>query len=397
MKIECDNVDNGCKWIDELCLLGDHLTACDYTFLSCPNECEDGDKILRKDMEKHTTEKCPRRQYVCPNCSESGEYMERTTTHLEECPCKKIPCSNDGCCEHVVRCEISSHYDMCEFQKVPCKYAPLGCKVEVLRKELEKHESDREKHLDLAMNAVPDLQQKSIKQQETIEEMVKQQKNTLARLQTLILAQNKEISELKLKLEKQTCVPLYDSLNDRGMPPYYSQQTLDQSPISNQDLIQNVFRFTDYAARKSCNASVFSPPIYSSPGGYKMCVNVRPNGGGKGKGTHVSVYAYLMCGENDDHLPWPFTGTVVIELLNQLTDRKHHSVSTKMIEDHGQRVLEGDRAKTGWGRPFYIAHSSLDYNTAINRQYLKDDCLYLRFRINSSVSPKPWLSSADVF
>ena len=61
MKIECDNVDNGCKWVDELCLLDDHLTACDYTFLSCPNECEDGDKILRKDMEKHTTEECPRR------------------------------------------------------------------------------------------------------------------------------------------------------------------------------------------------------------------------------------------------------------------------------------------------------------------------------------------------
>ena len=285
---------------------------------------------------------------------------------------------------------------MCEFQKVPCKYATLGCEVEVLRKDLEKHESDREQHLDLAMNAVPDLQQKSIKQQETIEEMVKQQKNTLARLQTLMLAQNKEISELKLKLEKQTCVPL---LNDRGMLPYYSQRTLDQSPISNRDLIQNVFKLTDYASRKSRNASALSPPIYSSAGGYKMCFNVHPNGNGKGKGTHVSVYAYLMRGENDDHLPWPFTQTVVVELLNQLTDQNHLSVSIKMIEhnDVSQRILEGDRAKNGYGRPLYIAHSSLDYNAAKNCQYLMDDCLYFRFQINSAVTPKPWLSSADVF
>ena len=395
MKIECDNVDNGCKWIDELRLLGDHLTACDYTFLSCPNECEDGDKILRKDMEKHTTEECPRRQHVCPNCSESGEYVERTTTHLEECPRKKIPCSNDGCCKHVARCHLLLHYDMCEFQKVPCKYATLGCEVEVLRKDLEKHESDREKHLYLAMNAVPGLQQKSIKQQETIEETVKQQKNTLARLQTIILAQNKEISELKLKLERQPCVPLYDPLNDRGIPFYSQPPTLNQPPISDQ----SVFKFTDYAARKSRNASVFSPPIYSSPGGYKMCINVLPNGDWKGKGTHVSVYAYLMHGENDDHLAWPFTGTVVIELLNQLTNQNHFSVRIKMSKDRdvSKRVLEGDRAKTGWGRPLYISHSSLNHNAAKNCQYLKDDCLYFRLRIDSSVSPKPWLSSADLF
>ena len=395
MKIECDNVDNGCKWIDELRLLDDHLTACDYTFLSCPNECEDGDKILRKDMEKHITEECPRRQYVCPQCSESGEYKERTTTHLEECPHKKISCSNDGCCEHVARCDMLAHYDTCEFQKVPCKYAPLGCKVEVLRKDLEKHENDREKHLDLAINAVPDLQQKSIKQQETIKETVKQQKNTLARLQTIILAQNKEISELKLKLERQTCVPLYDPLNDRGIPFYSQPPTLNQPPISDQ----SVFKFTDYATRKSCNASVFSPPIYSSPGGYKMCINVRPNGDGDGEGTHVSVFAFLMRGENDDHLSWPFTGTVVVELLNQQTNLLHYSMTTNMNKEHGvcDRVLEGERAKIGWGQPLYIAHSSLDYNAAINCQYLKDDCLYFRFQINGAVSPKPWLSSADVF
>ena len=69
--------------------------------------------------------------------------------------------------------------------------------------------------------------------------------------------------------------------------------------------------------------SFHSPGFYISPVGYKMCIKVDCNGYGISKGTHVSVYAYLMRGENDDHLPWPFTGTVTVELLNQLEDDSH--------------------------------------------------------------------------
>ena len=97
-----------------------------------------------------------------------------------------------------------------------------------------------------------------------------------------------------------------------------------------------------------------------------MCINVLPNGDGKGKGNYVSDF-----------------------------------VSTKMTKDRStsQRVLKGDtdRAKSGYGRPCCIAHSLLDYNAAKNRQYLKDDCLYFRVKINSDVTLKPWLLSADVF
>ena len=32
-----------------------------------------------------------------------------------------------------------------------------------------------------------------------------------------------------------------------------------------------------------------------------------------GKGTHISVITYLMRGENDDDISWPYTGTITIE------------------------------------------------------------------------------------
>ena len=109
LKVKCDNADNGCEWIGELHSLDQHLSDCDYTFLSCPNECQDGDKILCKDMEKHKTEECPRRQYACPYCEESGEFKERTTAHLDKCPLVKIPCLNLGCAELVTRRDMLAH------------------------------------------------------------------------------------------------------------------------------------------------------------------------------------------------------------------------------------------------------------------------------------------------
>ena len=419
MKIRCDNADNGCEWIDELRLLDKHMTACNYTFLPCPNECEDGDKILRKDMERHKTEECPRRKYACPHCDEIGEYKERTTTHLEKCPLKEISCTNDGCSEHFPRRKTFRHLLVCEFQMVSCKYSSLGCKMKVLRKDLEKHECDRDQHLDFVVNAVmehednlPDLQQQITEQHETIntiqddivriddsidqqnstlETLCVKEKNMLARLQSIILAQSRELSKLKSTLERLAHVPSYDPRREHML--HVQQSTFNS--ISSQE--PNAFRFIEYVKRKSCNASVFSPPIYSSPGGYKMCIKVVPNGDGKGKGSHVSVYAYLMRGENDDHLPWPFTGTIVMELLNQLADQKHHTMSTKLAEGSNKRAVGCDIVNSGYGYPCYIPHSSLDYNAVTICQYLKDDCLYFRVKINSVVMPKPWLSSADVF
>ena len=220
MKIECDNANNGCEWIGELRAVGEHLNTCDYTFLSCPNKCDGGDKILRKDMEGHKTEECPRRQYVCPHCEESGEYEERTTTHLEECPLVKIRCnsSNDGCDSLIARCELASHRDECEFEMVPCKYAKLGCMVEVPYKDLKNHEEDRQQHFEFAVDAVPNLQLQICEQRKAIselEDMVKKQGNLLAQQQSIIIAQSEEIDEMKVELE-ESCDEVSFS-NDSGI------------------------------------------------------------------------------------------------------------------------------------------------------------------------------------
>ena len=400
MKIKCDNADNGCEWIGELRAVGEHLNTCDYTLLSCPNDCGGGDKILRKDMEGHKTEECPRRQYVCPHCEESGEYEERTTPHLENCPFMKIQCSNNGCSCLIARRELASHRDECEFEMVPCKYAGIGCVVEIPRKDLKNHEEDQQQHLKFAMDTVPKLHATIGTLEDdrvVLLEMVKKQGNMLAQLQGIMIAQSKEITELKVKLEAQTC----DRISSSGIPDHESctRATVARTiPISTQTY-PNAFKLTKYAEHKSNNDHVYSPPFFSSPGGYKLCIKVHTNGFASGKGTHLSVYVYLMRGDNDNHLPWPFTGTVKVELLNQLKDGYHHSKSIEFGRtDSSKRVEDGDTAITGYGYQKYILQSSLDHcYTFLNRQLLKDNCLYFRMTVDCKSTPKPWLSAANVF
>jgi len=112
------------------------------------------------------------------------------------------------------------------------------------------------------------------------------------------------------------------------------------------------------------------------------CVNVNANGYGDTEGTHISVYAYLMRGDFDDHLKWPFRGHVTVAMLNQLEDNNHTAKTIRFADftesKYVGRVMERERAGSGLGHDF-TAHTELNYNPAKNCQYLKYDCL--RFRI----------------
>ena len=45
-----------------------------------------------------------------------------------------------------------------------------------------------------------------------------------------------------------------------------------------------------YSLNKELGVMFYSDPFHTSPGGYKMCIRVHPNGYGYGKFTYVSVF-----------------------------------------------------------------------------------------------------------
>ncbi len=126
-----------------------------------------------------------------------------------------------------------------------------------------------------------------------------------------------------------------------------------------------------------------SDGFYTHPQGYKVCLRVDANGNGSGKGTHVSWFIFLMRGEFDNHLKWPFRGTVTITLLNQRQDKNHHT-ETFPFDDQSKyaaRVTSGERADGGRGIYQFIPLSKLGYKPATNCQYLVNDCLYFQVKV----------------
>ena len=145
-----------------------------------------------------------------------------------------------------------------------------------------------------------------------------------------------------------------------------------------------VFKMTCYNARKATVNWFYSDSFYTSPGGYKMCIQVVPNGRRTGRGTHVSVYAALLEGAYDASLSWPFFGTVTLELLNQLADDNHHILS---IECENNDFLIVGKHKC---IPQFISHAAFHYDPVKNTQYLKNDTLYFRTSVKEK-RHKPWL------
>ena len=113
-----------------------------------------------------------------------------------------------------------------------------------------------------------------------------------------------------------------------------------------------------------------------------MCLGVYAKRYDTGKGTHVSVFAYLMRGDNDDNLKWPFKGTIKVSLLNQLDEQHHMKLLWSPIEyiskDASGRLTWRGRACKGWGKQKFISHQDLNYCGGRNHQYLKDNTLFLR-------------------
>ena len=280
----CSNSKSGCDWAGEFRSLDDHLTTCRYALLHCPNQCVNNKEVvqlLRHDLDHHL-EECPNCQYQCPSCDTIGKYTDITTTHLGTCPKLKVSCPNAGCKILVPRCDLSDHQSICEFEEVSCKYAGIGCGKQPLCKDLEQHEKDDAFHLHLALERVNGLQGTVTEVQNTVNELQKEQK-------------------------------------------FHNVVT--------------VFKFPEYHQHQSSQQTWYSPAFYTSPGGYRMCIRISV------LDTSVSVFVHLMQGKNDDNLPWPFTGTVTITLLNQLGDENHHALTFSFphADEAGRRVVGG-----GW-------------------------------------------------
>ena len=316
LKVHCQNKigsKRGCQWIGELRELEDHLNpakkSCKYIPLVCPFGC--GEQVPSGDMKDHKEYQCPKRQEKCKHCDYHNSRDIVMENHLPVCPESPVECPNKCKEENFRRKQLKAHINECPLQVIECPFSSAGCTVKLPRNQMIEHE------------------------------------DTAVRQHLRIVA--KQLNPLQ-----ETSIPC--TVATTVVCP---QHVYNIPPVD--------FIMTGFLEKKQADKVWTSPPYYTHIGGYKFCLEVYPNGEGSGKGTHVSVYARLMEGEDDDELEWPFEGRIIFGLLNQNKGNNHH---------YRVFVFNGKTNRIGFTK--FISHADLSSNPTINTEYLQDDCLQLR-------------------
>ena len=412
-QVRCVHQKSGCEWIGELGELerhlnlnpelGKQLVGCAFTTVACTHCCE---YFQRRHVHAHETESCPQRPFNCDYCEDYGSlYEDVVNNHWPVCKCYPVPCPNE-CGVSPERQNVETHVNtVCPLTVVNCDFHYAGCEVQLVRKDMPTHLAESlVTHFSLLALHNQQLTQLTLQQKESIEEVKKDMEQQVAELKESLEKSQLKIQELErekqaqatelqknFEASKQEIEALKQKVNEDIVTELQSQ--LEEERILLHQYVHGFpieLMITNFTERKKSNRVWYSPPFYTHPRGYKMCLCVYANGESDGKGTHVSVYTCLMRGAYDDDLKWPFQGRVVLQLCNQLEDKRHcgHTITFSETADPKaiSRVTDGERAESGWGTPTLIAHKDLNFNPANNCQYLKHDHLHFRVITVESLS-----------
>ena len=398
LPVKCDNVERGCELEVTVGTLDEHVALCKFTPVPCPHHCKEKYKItlhMRKDLDHHVNNECPNREYKCEYCGEKGTCAYVTKIHDNVCEKKKIPCTNTKCTKSIERGKMKLHLNNdCDYTIIPCKYKKIGCDVEARRKDMPVHEENESIHLHRAITTVVKLQDNLQSAKDTIAALrgevatlqgdTKSAKDTIATwLGEVAMLQHELITlqQYNMKSANDTITALQGEVATLQGDMKLALNTLQTVTRKEKPL---TFKLTKCQKKKDNNEMTKSPSVYTSPEGYHVALIVYANGNNYGNHTHVSAYVKILKGKHDNTLKWPFTGTYCIELLNQLEDKNHHTVTINIGSEYEQSV--------GSSQSFhkFIPHPKLSHDPSNNTQYLKDDTLYFRLTVIPS-DHKPWL------
>ena len=121
-----------------------------------------------------------------------------------------------------------------------------------------------------------------------------------------------------------------------------------------------------------------SSPFYSC--GYKCKLQLDPNGCSTGKGTHLSIYFFIMRGENDATLEWPFQKKVCFRLIDQQeTDASKQNIVRCFYHPHPEPGLLKYFARPVAGENDCYGFSKFaSHETVQERRYIVDDTILIQ-------------------
>ena len=435
-ELQCSN---GCGVVMQRRLVEGHLKSeCELREVKC-EYCNTTGSYQWINSSHH--EECPKYPVECPNHCEVGHVRrEEISGHLEECPLAIVECPYAAVgCESVVRRKekmehvmgsVGQHMEynknailanQNEFQKrLDVKEQEIGNVKQDLRtkeQELDDIKKDlqatksrldiKEQELRDRLNTKEQAMVSINKDLQDTKDKLKQSQEIQSQLKTAITEKGRELDEVRKDAEEnnktlQKNEKMIQQLKDKLEGTEQSLQHQLKVNTQLQLQVETIFNFTwplqlhhlansgnevvpvviklaEFKKYKNTEDVHFTG-FYTRDGGYKMCLNVLPNGW-KGLVNYITVNVYLMIGDHDDHLTWPVKGTLTVQLLNQLSDSNHSEPVKFYFNGSGekcQRVMKASKSFNGVWSFQFMPHKRLSYDADKKCQYLKDDCVFFR-------------------
>ena len=334
--------------------------------------------VLRCNLDSHQRDDCRLRESFCKFCRVTGTHEFITTDHYRACTDYPIECPN-GCGETVCQRNIEDHLASCPMQEVKCKYSVFGCTTMPKRSEADQHEAQKKDyHLGLSLDKMPLLIQ-------TVADMYSVTQSLSQRL-TSMEGQSRQVAPYYANQGGWYGTKAPTNPEPVLLPPNPLAVFTSRPWLENKTLFPSspwIFRLDQFEKCNKENTSFYSH-VFSHPTGYKFAIRVDARGVCDEDRDYVSAYCYIEGSDNDARLKWPFSGQVVVTLLNQTEDKDHvtHTIVLRnQTEDVVCKPWRKSTRNEGRGEQCFIAHRNLTKPPDVHCQYLKDDCLYFRIEI----------------
>lgn len=357
-----------------------------------------------KDYEDHRNQ--VHINQVCPLCNTQYPNIDALEEHkIKECPKVVISCPlhGFGCISTVTREELPMHYLTTTHQQAIMNFVKyIVPKVD--QETTERIVSMETDTLHSASNnndaPVQDMYEtiniiaKSIQTLRDETERLNVESISIQRnVDTLV----QDLSTLKMSVQEQGAS--IDALNP-------NQEVLQQDLLSIKQKIddsQNIsydgtltWKITNVRekmmdAQSERQTSIYSPPFYSSPTGYKMRARLYLHGDGNARRTHMSLFFVLMRGPNDAILKFPFNYKVTFCLYDQTAQQRHiiDSFRPDVKSNSFQRPRSEMNIASGIPKFFPLQQIQQE-----DSPYVRDDTMFIKVMVDFGDMPKTILPFA---
>ena len=390
-RVYCSSKNNGCHWVDKLEKLERHLMECGFVEEAC-RCCESC--VQRQSVKRHEAI-CKRYPVEC-KCGVTYE-RQHQSRHLKACMYTSVKCPFNivGCTSEVLNKDLQQHLNGC----LPDHYAMVAklsqdmqTKVEATKQLAQQEYDDKMSQLDAeidglsaaifaARERIAVLQKALHKGEEEMGDLQRAQDTTKYNFAAQIGVGDAEIQTLKEGMDRlhfDSKVKLY------GQPLPRPHLILSRPMPPTTDLLVPPLTFTivDFPDKRKHDAVIYTPPFLTHNRGYKMCLQIYCNGDDRGKGKWLSIFAYILKGEYDDYLLWPFCGSITIEIRNLLRNQHHNHVKTitfaRRVDSCGVRV-QGEEYFApnclGYWNFMFLSVLFPSYSLVPSFQYIQNGCL----------------------